>query len=160
MRSGSEIRGFTFIELIVTLAIMAVLAMIATPLIQLESQRRKETELRSALIEIRVAIDNFKKASEQGRIALRPGDSGYPRRLDELWEGVTDQRSPTSQKIYFLRRLPRDPMDFRQNVDAAATWALRSYDSPADAPAEGNDIFDVFSRSSKIGMNGVPYAKW
>jgi general secretion pathway protein G len=153
-------RGFTFVEMVVTLAIMGVLASVAIPLVQLDAQRRRETELRSALIDIRSALDAFKRASDQGRIALRPGDSGYPRSLDELWEGVTDQRSPTAQKIYFLRSLPRDPMNSDPALAAAHTWSLRSYASPPDAPAEGADVFDIRSRSSQLGLNGIAYSDW
>ncbi|STR25756.1 Pullulanase secretion protein pulG [Janthinobacterium lividum] len=94
-------RGFTFIELMITLAIMATLATVAVPMAQVALQRSKEQQLRSALIEVREAIDAYKRASDNGRIKLSLGASGYPKKLDELVEGVPDQRSPSKQNIYF-----------------------------------------------------------
>lgn len=154
-----RVRGFTFIELMVTLAIMAVLVMVAVPMAQLSVQRQKEQELRAALIEIRDALDAHKRASDQGRISIRIGDSGFPKSLTELVEGVDDQRSPSKRKLYFLRRLPRDPMA-PASISAEESWGLRSYASPPDDPAEGDDIFDVYSRSEKVGLNGLPYRDW
>jgi len=153
-------RGFTFVELIVTLAIMAVLAVVSVPMAQLAHQRQREHELRFALIEIRSAVDAYKRAVEQGRVAQRVGDSGYPPKLQTLVDGVDDQRSPSKRKIFFLRRIPRDPMHEDHDLDAAATWGLRSYASTADDPRAGDDIYDVYSMSDKKGLNGVAYQSW
>ena len=153
-------RGFTFIELMITLAIMATLATVAVPMAQVAQQRAKEHELRSALIEIREAIDAYKRASDNGRIKLSLGASGYPKKLDELVEGVPDQRSPSKQNMYFLRRLPRDPFQPREEGSAADSWNKRAYASPPDNPSEGEDVFDVASRSTKVGLNGVPLNQW
>lgn len=153
-------RGFTLIELLVTLSIMAVLGLAATPLLQVAVQRDKERELRLALMQVREGLDAYKRAAEQGRIVVKLGDSGYPKSLEELQKGVPDQRSLNKQNLYFLRRLPRDPMASDASVKAEDTWGLRSYASPPDEPASGADVFDVYSKSEKLGLNGVPYAKW
>ncbi|MDR1935077.1 MAG: type II secretion system GspH family protein [Candidatus Accumulibacter sp.] len=152
--------GFTFVELMMTLAIMSVLALVTVPLAQLAVQRDKERELRAALADIREALDAYKRASEQGRIVTRLGESGYPPSLEVLVEGVEDQRSPVRKKLYFLRRIPRDPMVVGSETDPAASWGLRSYDSPPEEPVEGDDVFDVYSTSDRVGLNNVPYRDW
>lgn len=158
--SAATNKGFTFIELMMSLAILAVLALIAVPTAQLYAQRSKERELRLALTQIREGIDAYKRASEQGRIAMKLGDSGYPKKLQDLAEGVPDQKSPNKQLIYFLRRLPRDPFCPDIQLQPEDTWGKRSYASPPDDPAEGDDVFDVYSRSGAIGLNSIPLNKW
>ncbi|SFD07288.1 type II secretion system protein [Massilia yuzhufengensis] len=153
-------RGFTLIELLVTLAILALLGMLALPVAQVTSQRRDEAELRRSLREIRTGIDAFKKAGDEGRVARIVGGSGYPPRLEMLVEGVRDLRSPKGAKIYFMRRLPRDPFHPDPSVADAATWGKRSYASEPDEPREGDDVYDVYSVSEKPGLNGIPYNKW
>lgn len=152
--------GFTFIELVITVAIVALLASVAMPLAEVTVQRAKETELRRALRDIRTAIDAYKDAVDQGRIERKADASGYPPTLDALWRGVADAKDPDKKPIYFLRRLPRDPMNPQPELTAAETWGKRSYASPPDAPAEGADVFDVRSRSERLGLNGVPYREW
>ncbi|EIL98057.1 general secretion pathway protein GspG [Rhodanobacter thiooxydans] len=152
--------GFSFIELLATLAIMAVLLLVAVPSARLVTQRHREAELRSALATIRDGIDHYRKAVEQGRIQAKLGQSGYPPDLAVLTEGVDDVSTPDRRKIYFLRRLPADPMYVGAAVDPAATWGLRSYASPPDAPAAGDDVFDVYSTSAGTGLNDVPYKDW
>ena len=153
-------RGFTFIELMITLAIMATLALVAVPMAQVTLQRDKEHELRSALIQIREGLDAYKRAADNGRIKLGIGASGYPKKLEELVDGVPDQRSVRKQNIYFLRKLPRDPFQPAAEGAAADTWAKRAYASPPDNPSDGEDVFDVASRSDKVGLNGVPLKQW
>jgi len=152
--------GFTLIELVITVAILAVLASVAVPLAEVAAVRAKEAELRTALRNIREAIDAYKRAADEGRIARRPDESGYPRTLDLLASGAPDARSPDGRRIYFLRRLPRDPFATEPELGAAATWGKRSYASPPDAPREGDDVYDVYSRHSGRGLNGVPYRDW
>jgi general secretion pathway protein G len=137
-------RGFTLIELVITVAI----------------KRSKESELRVALREIRDAIDAYKLASSQGRVTTAVDSSGYPPNLQALVDGVDDARSPNKVKIYFLRRIPRDPFFPDGSVPAAETWGLRSYESPPDAPEAGADVFDVYSLAPGKGINGVPYRDW
>ncbi|MFN0160534.1 MAG: prepilin-type N-terminal cleavage/methylation domain-containing protein [Burkholderiales bacterium] len=153
-------RGFTLIELVVTLAILAVLAAAVLPVAETTVQRQREQELRLALREIRSAIDAYKRAFDEGRIARTANATGYPPTLAMLVEGVDDQRDPRRRKIYFLRRLPGDPMSPLPATDSAATWAKRSYASGPLEPKEGDDVYDVASRSQRVGLNGVPYAQW
>jgi general secretion pathway protein G len=146
-------RGFTFIELMITVAIMALLASIALPLAEVTVQRNKEKDFRHALREIRGAIDAYKRAADEGAIERKADASGYPETLALLVEGVADKRKPDGPKIFFLRRVPPDPV-------SGEDWALRSYASTASEPQPGKDVFDVYSRSPQMGLNGVAYREW
>jgi general secretion pathway protein G len=161
MRGAPRTGGFTIIELVVTVAIVALLATAVVPSAQLMYQREREAELRDALRTVRTAIDAYKKATDEGHIKKDVDKSGYPPDLQVLVDGVEDERSPTAGvMIYFLRRVPRDPFSADPAGAAAETWGLRSYASPADDPQSGDDVFDVYSRSSRTGLNGVPYHDW
>ena len=153
-------RGFTLIELVITVAIVAVLASVALPLHELTAQRAKEQDLRRSLRDIRSALDAYKQAADDGRITKRPGESGYPRRLEDLVAGADDQKGPRKERMYFLRRIPRDPFATDPNQTAAETWGKRAYLSPPEEPREGDDVFDVFSRAEGSGLNGRPYREW
>lgn len=157
---GRPNSGFSLVELLVVVAIMAVLASIGMPLSELAKKRAQEEELRHALREIRSAIDQYKRLVDQGSIARAADASGYPPTLAELSEGVADARSISRTKIYLLRQLPRDPFAYGQVDRPEDTWALRSYASPPDDPQPGRDVFDVHSMSTEIGLNGQPYSKW
>jgi general secretion pathway protein G len=153
-------RGFTLIELLVTLAILGLLSALVIPTAQVVVQRRQEQDLREALHDIRAALDAYKQAYDQGRITKTLAASGYPKTLETLVEGVPDLQSPRHAKIYFLRRIPRDPFNPDATLSEAQTWGKRSYASEANAPREGEDVYDVFSISDKSGLNGIPYRKW
>lgn len=153
-------RGFTLIELVVTVAIVGILASAAVPLNQLSVQRAREQELRSALRQIREAIDAYKLESDAGRIERRADATGYPRTLDDLTRGVTDAKTPGQAKIIFLRRLPRDPFFADAGAAPSDTWGKRAYASPVDAPSEGEDVYDVYSQSQRVGLNGIAYRAW
>lgn len=153
-------RGFTYIEMMVVLAIMAILLLLAMPSAKYRIQHQKEQDLKVALNQIRTAIDAYKKAADSGHVLVLPGESGYPKSLDDLVQGVTDQLTSDHRKMYFLRSLPRDPFAKDDQTPAASTWAPRSYSSPPDNPAPGDDVYDIHSLSKEKSLNGVPYNLW
>lgn len=153
-------RGFTLVELMITVAIAGVLVAMAVPVKEIVVKRQSERELRSALREIRGALDAYKRAVDEGRLAVAVGESGYPKSLDDLVRGIDNPASPGREKIYFLRRLPRDPFNRDESLAPAQTWGKRSYASPPDDPKEGADVYDVYSLSREKGLNGVAYREW
>lgn len=184
--------GFTYIELMVAVAIMAVLALSAMPLSDWLRQRAQESELRNALRQIRTAIDAYRRAADEGLIAKAEGASGYPRSLADLVRGAeksegavgarpgatteaparTNADPPAAAepmtagtggrpgRLYFLRRVPRDPFFPDARVPAELTWGLRSSESPPDRPAPGKDVFDVYSLSPRRAIDGSYYRTW
>lgn len=151
--------GFTLIELLVTLVILGLLVSAVIPLSELSVRRNHEKELRTALWQIRSAIDAYKKAADDGRIQKSADESGYPPTLESLVDGVKDTKDASGSKIYFLRHIPRDPFA-DSDVLPVNSWGKRSYESPADRPQEGRDVFDVYSLSEQTGLNNIPYKEW
>ena len=158
--TAMRMRGFTLIEMVITLAVIGLLASAAMPLAHIVAQREKEADLRAALREIRGALDAYRVAAQTGHIKMELGDSGFPPDLKSLYVGVEDLASEKKVNLYFLRRIPRDPFFADPNVPAEETWGLRSYASPPEAPEPGQDVFDVYSLAPGKGLNGVGYRDW
>ena len=159
MSARTHAKGFTLIEMIVVVMIVSILASAAMPLMSLHKRRTQEAELRENLRTIRRAIDGYKQAWEAGKLEKKTDETGYPPSLRTLVEGVKDVTQPDGRKIYFLRRLPRDPLA-APDVPAEDTWGLRSYESPPDDPQPGRDVYDVYSKAAGNGLDGRPYRQW
>ena len=155
-RPGQD--GYSFIELLVVIGILFVLASAALPLAQVASQRQRETELRRALREMRTAIDKFKDAVDVGQIPtteLTPGSEGYPPDLETLVDGVTPANDASGRKLKFLRRIPIDPLT------NSAEWGLRAYqDKPDTTSWGGSNVFDVYTTAQGTGLDGTKYRDW
>jgi len=154
-----DCRGFTLVEMLAVVTIVGILAAAAQPLAVWVHKRHREAELHKALRAIRGGLDAYWQAAREGHVAVKVGDSGYPPDLDSLVNGVPDAKDPKLKRIYFLRKLPRDPMA-APDTPAAQTWGLRSYDSPPEAPAAGKDVFDVHSMSNDVALDGTKYRDW
>lgn len=152
--------GFTLIELMVALVLLALILGSAAPVMQVTAKRAKEQELKRNLWQIRDAIDAYKKAVEDGVIRKIPGQSGYPPNLQILVQGVENPRDPKKRKIYFLRSIPRDPFAADAELSNEESWGKRSYASSFEEPAAGEDVYDVYSLSSDSGLNKQPYKEW
>ena len=150
--------GFSFIELLVVIGILFVLASAAMPLAQVASQRQREVELRRTLREMRTAIDKFKDSVDIGQIPqteLTPGSEGYPPDLETLVDGVPAANDASGRKLKFLRRVPLDPMTH------STEWGLRAVqDKPNASSWGGKNVFDVYSKSDRTALDGTKYKDW
>ncbi|MDH3973836.1 MAG: type II secretion system GspH family protein [Deltaproteobacteria bacterium] len=153
-------KGFTLIEIIIVVTIVAILASAIVPLAGISRKRAKELELRNSLRLIRTAIDNYKKAYDDKRMMQEIDRSGYPESLSELVEGVEDVKDPEGKMIYFLRRLPRDPMNANEFLSPEETWEIRSYESEPDDFSGGEDVFDIRTYSDEMALDGTFYNEW
>lgn len=147
-------RGYTMVEMVVVCALLVIVAAVALPTAKYSIKRGKEMELRQALRQMRNAIDEFKRYSDAGLIPVELGTDGYPSELEILIEGV-DVVGQIDKSVRFLRRLPVDPMT------GEAEWGLRSFQDDFDSDSWGGEnVFDVYSLSEGVGLEGVPYQEW
>jgi general secretion pathway protein G len=150
--------GFTFVELLVVVTILIILASAAMPLAKVTIQRQREAELRRALREMRNAIDKHKDAVDNGLIAaadVRAGSEGYPADLETLIEGVSVANDASGRKLKFLRRVPIDPMT------NSTEWGMRSYqDKPDSTSWGGQNVYDVYTKSDGTALDGTKYKDW
>ncbi len=146
-------KGYTLAELVMVAALIALLATIVLPVAKFTVKRRKEADLRLALRQIRTAIDEHKKLSDNGMIPVKLGGEGYPESLEVLVEGIDLVGQERKQR--FLRRIPIDPMT------GDAEWGMRSYqDEPDSTSFGGQNVYDIFSLSEGTGLDGTEYKDW
>ena len=142
--------GFTLIELIVATAILSILVGAAFPLVRITIYREREHELREDLWMIRDAIDRYKDAADRGAFVPKLGSDGYPPDLDTLVTGV----DVASKKVKFLRRIPLDPMTKQE-------WGMRSTQDDKDSDSwGGQNVFDVYTKSDQVALDGTKYKDW
>jgi len=154
----SRARGYTFVELLVVSTIILILASAIMPLAKVTARRQRESELRRALREMRIAIDKYKDQADLGNISaldLKPGNENYPPDLQTLVDGVTAANDPTGRKLKFLRHIPVDPMT------RGTEWGLRSYqDKPDSTHWGGQNVFDVYTTFDATALDGTKYKDW
>jgi general secretion pathway protein G len=148
-------RGMTLVELIAAFTILALLTTMSVPLTRYKVRRDKERELRSALREMRRAIDMYKDASLAGSFQVKVGSEGYPETLEMLVEGVVMSGAADGKKVKFLRKIPKDP------ITNSYDWGLRSVkDDPKSMSWGGDNVFDVYTKSYERARDGTPYSEW
>ena len=155
---GLGARGFTFVELLVVMTLLLILASAAMPLARVTMQRQREGELRRSLREMRTAIDKFKDAADAGAISpfdIKAGSENYPASLEILVEGVTKANDATGVKLKFLRRIPIDP------ITKTTEWGLRSHsDKPDSTSWGGGNVYDVYTKAEGKALDGTKYKDW
>ena len=156
--AGRGKRGFTYLELVATAAILMILASAIMPMAKVTRKRQKEIELRRELRIIRTAIDDYKKHVDAGKIGgsdVKLGSEGYPPTLEILVEGVSQVGSASDVKLKFLRRIPFDPMI------NSTEWGMRCYQDDHDSDSWcGSNVWDVYSKSQGEALDGTKYADW
>lgn len=155
MRPKRSTRGLTLVELIVSFTILFLLTAMALPLARSKVRRERERDLRWALREIRSAIDKYKDAADQGLLGpTKLGSEGYPESLEILVDGVK-MSGQVNKKVRFLRRIPQDPMTH------GTDWGKRSMqDDPKSSGWGGQNVFDVYTKSTEKAADGTPYSEW
>ena len=157
-RAPSGQGGYSFVELLIVTAILFILASAVMPLMTVTSQRQRESELRTALRQMRTAIDKFKDAADGGRIPsteVSAGSEGYPPDLETLVEGVSLLNDQSGTKLKFLRKIPTDPMT------NSTDWGLRAYQDKPDSTSWGRgNVYDVYSKSGGTALDGSKYKDW
>jgi general secretion pathway protein G len=147
----SRFRGFTLIELIVATAILVILTSLAIPLARVTIKRQREHDLRADLWQMRDAIDRYKDAADRAAFQIKVGSEGYPPDLETLVNGV----DVGGKKLKFLRRIPVDPMT------GSTEWGLRSMQDDPDSDSwDGENVFDVHSKSLDTALDGTKYKEW
>lgn len=146
----------TLVELIVAFTILLVLTSMAVPLARANVRRIQERQLRSALEEMRHAIDKYKDMADAGKLGIQKQDTyGYPETLQALVDGVKGSGQAADTKLKFLRRIPYDPLT------KSREWGVRSMqDDPGSTGWGGQNVFDVYSKSNDKAADGTPYAEW
>lgn len=151
MSRSKQQRGFTLIELIVATVILVILTGMAIPMARVTIKRQKERDLHHALWEMRDAIDRYKDAADRGAFQIKVGSESYPPDLDTLVNGV----DVNGKKLKFLRRIPIDPMT------GGTEWGMRSMqDDPTSDSWDGENVFDVFTKSQGTALDGTKYKDW
>ena len=146
-----RMRGFTLVEMIAAITILMILTGMAVPLARVTIKRERERELRHDLWQLRDAIDRYKDAADRGAFQIKIGSEGYPPDLDTLVEGV----DVSGKKLKFLRHIPVDPMT------GSAEWGMRSMqDDPTSDSWDGNNVFDVYTKSTGTALDGSKYKDW
>ncbi len=161
MSRDDRAHGFTLVEMIITLSLLAVLALSALPLGKMAVKRENEVELQRALRLVREAIDAWKKLADEKKIEVDEDTEGYPPTLEDLVKGVEVQDKNATDKaarkrtVKFLRRIPKDPMT--NSFD----WGLRSYQDDPDSDVWGEEnVYDVYTKSQALALDGTRYRDW
>lgn len=148
-------RGFTLLEIIITMVLLGILAAAVAPSTKKVVKRRKEAELKHSLLEVRTAIDRFKRAYDEGLIIVEDSrQMGYPSDMDELIHGASLKKE-SAKRMRFLRKVPTDPMT------GEANWGMRStFDQPDSGSWGRENLFDIYSLSDGVALDGTEYSEW